>query len=89
VVLVVVSYGIDDLAGFLGGGRVVKVDEGVAIYFPLQDGEVLAQGLEVYCFSASAFIFFESFCANSSSSSACFSSKVCSLLSQLGNSAPF
>ena len=89
MVLVIVGYGVDDLAGFLGGGCVVKVDERVAVDFPLEDGEVLAESLEVYCFSASAFIFLDSLSANSSSSSACFSSKVSSLLSQFGSSAPF
>lgn len=35
VVCVVVGYGFDDLAGFLGCGCVVKVDKGVTIDFPV------------------------------------------------------
>jgi len=42
VVLVEVFFSFDDLAGFLRGGGVVEVDEGVAVYFPFQNGEVFA-----------------------------------------------
>jgi hypothetical protein len=35
VVFVKVGYGVDDLAWFLGGCGIVKVDEGGAVYFPI------------------------------------------------------
>ena len=35
VVFVKICYGVDDLAGLLGGCGVVKVDQGVAVYFPI------------------------------------------------------
>jgi hypothetical protein len=34
VVFVEVTFSVEDLAGFLGGGGVVEVDEGVTVYFP-------------------------------------------------------
>jgi len=42
VVFIEALFCFDDLAWFLGGGGVVEVDEGVAVDFAFQDGEVFA-----------------------------------------------
>ena len=80
VVFVKIAFCVNDLAGFLGGGCVVKVDEGVAVYLAFEDGKVIAQFAGVYgdFFSSSTFNRLAKVFASSSSSNACFSSKVCS-----------
>jgi len=85
VVFIKVFNGFDYLFGFLRGCCVVKVNERVIVYFPFQYWKVFANpvGIEDY-FSSATFNLFESIFASSSSSTACFSSKVNSVGSQLG-----
>ena len=90
VVLVVVSYGVDDLVWLLGCRGVVKVDKRVAVDFALRMGKSWRSAwISIVTFSASGFILLESVFASSSSSSACFSSKVCSLGNHAGASTLF
>ncbi len=85
MVFVKVGDGVDDLFRFLRGCSVVEVYEGVIVYFSFQYWEVFSNpiGIQDY-FSASTFSRFASIFASSSSSIACFSSKVDSLGIQSG-----
>jgi len=73
------------LTGLLGSCSIIKVNKRIIVYFPRKNWKIISNpiGIQNY-FSASVFILFESVFANSSSSRACFSSKVDSLGIQSG-----
>jgi len=79
MLLIEIFDGIDYLPWFLCRGCVVEVDQWVVIYSAIKNWEILADSLGIYdCFYSPAFSLFDSVFASSSSSIACFSSKVSS-----------
>ena len=85
MLLIEIFDSIDYLPWFLCRGCVVEVDQRVAIYSAIKNWKILANSLGIYdCFYSPVFSLFDSDFASSSSSIACFSSKVSSLGTQLG-----